>query len=313
MAEAVMTLQYEGNAVDAGTMEVRQLAPALLATGEAIRQAHALLSLEGPAPQVEVRATRPGSFVIDLIVADLPLLRRMLDVFDNQSAVAAATLATLVTTFITSLTLISRLRGRKISRSEEIEPGRIRLILQDGVIIETTPDSLALAMDALYRRSVRRVVEPAAAEGIRSLTVSANGQSETVNSADVPAFDLPPTADEYLGESVSDVVLRPVNVAFAENNKWRFSDGESTFYASIDDAEFARKVEDGSERFAKNDLLRVELRARQTRDAGGTLHTDYAVIKVNQHIPGYRGVQLALFADIGETEADRSDAPADET
>lgn len=307
-----MTLQYEGDAVDAGSMEVRQLAPALLATGEAIRQAHALLGIEGPAPQVEVRATRPGSFVIDLIVADLPLLRRMLDLFDTQSAAATANLMTLVSGFIGSMSLVKHLRGRKIDRSEEIEPGRIRLIIEDGTTIETTPDSLRLAIDAAYRRSVHRVVEPVSEEGIRSMTVSTDGQSETVSAAEVPAFDVPPSAEEYLGESISEVVLRPVNVAFAENNKWRFSDGESTFFASIEDEAFASAVEEGTESFAKNDLLRVRLRTRQTRDAGG-LKTDRAVVEVLQHIPGSRGVQLALFTDLHEAAigGDSTDTSAD--
>lgn len=297
-----MTLQYEGDALDAGTMEVRQLAPALLAAGEAIRHAHALLSMPGPAPQVEVQATRPGSFVVDLIVADLPLLRRAIDLLASTGPTAAANLTALVGAVITSFSAVKRMRGRKIAATEQIERGDIRLTLEDGTTFVTTPEALQLALDLAYRQSVRKVIEPVADdEGIRSLTISADTQSETVAVADVPAFEIPTLTVEDLGESESEVVLRPVNVAFLEGNKWRFNDGESTFHASIDDASFLRAVEEGSERFAKNDLLRVRLRTRQTRDVEGTLHTERAVTSVLQHLPAPVGIQLALFTSIEDT------------
>ena len=73
-------------------------------------------------------------------------------------------------------------------------------------------------------------------------------------------------------------------VAFTEGNKWRFSDGDATFFATIEDPDFLAAVNLGIERFAKNDMLRVRLRTKQTRDATG-LHTEHAVVAVVQHIP----------------------------
>lgn len=154
-------------------------------------------------------------------------------------------------------------------------------------------------------------MEPIAEDrGIRSLTVSTDGQSETVTASDLPAFEVPPSVEEDLGESPSVVVLRPVSVSFAEGNKWRFTDGESTFFAGIEDARFAQAVEEGSERFAKNDMLRVRLRVRQTRRADG-LHTDRAVLEVINHISGNTGVQLALFSGLGD-EADEGRGDEDQ-
>jgi hypothetical protein len=309
MAEALMTLQYEGDALDAGTMEVRQLAPALLAAGEAIRHAHALLGIPGPAPQVEVQATRPGSFVVDNIVADLPLLRRAIDLLASTGPTAAANLTGLVGAVVTSFSAVKRMRGRKIAATEQVEPGAIRLTLEDGTTFVTSPEALQLAQDLAYRRSVRKVIEPVTEDqGIRSLTVSTDTQSETVAVADVPAFEIPALIEEDLGGSESEVVLRPVNVAFTEGNKWRFNDGESTFHASIEDAGFLGAVEEGSERFAKNDLLRVRLRIRQTRDAEGTLHTERAVTSVLRHLRAPVGIQLALFTDMGDAAGGTPDS-----
>lgn len=65
-------------------------------------------------------------------------------------------------------------------------------------------------------------------------------------------------------------------------------------FAAIQDADFADGVEVGSERFAKNDLLRVRLRTRQSKVQGG-LRTERTIVEVIEHIPG--STQLDLFAD----------------
>jgi hypothetical protein len=302
MPEAIMTLQYEGDAVDAGTMDVRQLAPALIAAADAVREAHSLLSVPGPAPQVEVRATRPGSFIIDLLVAEPNLLQRAMELLNSSPVTATLDLSGLVGIVVASVGLVRRLNNRKITRTEEIRPGLIRLTLDDGTVIETPPESFQLVLDAGYRRSIRGMVEPLAGDrGVTSLTARTDDASETVTGNDLRAFEVPPAVEENLGESTSEVVLRPVAVSFAEGNKWRFHDGDSTFFAAIEDPRFAEAVELGTERFAKNDMLRVRLRTRQTRGADG-LHTERTVVEVLDHLSG--GVQLDLFADSDGSDGD---------
>jgi hypothetical protein len=300
MPEAIMTLQFEGEAVDAGTMDVRQLAPALIAAADAMREAHLILRVPGPSPQVEVRATRPGSFIVDLLVAEPSIFQRAVDLLTSGPATATANLTALVTPVVGSFGLVKRLRNRKIRSAEQITPGLIRLVLDDGTTIETPPQSFQLVLDAAYRKSLHDLVEPLRGNrGITSVVASAEGQSETVTRTDLPAFEVPPTPDEELVDSETEVVLRPVNVAFSEGNKWRFHDGENTFYASIEDPEFLQAVELGTERFAKNDMLRVLLRTRQYKVDSG-LRSERTVIRVLEHLPGAR--QLDLFA------ADEDDA-----
>ena len=281
--------------MDSGAMDVRQLAPAILATAEVVRVAHGLLNVPGPAPQVNISATRPGSFIVDLLVADANFGRQILDLLVSRPADAAINLQGLVTLVVMSVGGVRKLRNRKIARVEQPTPDLVRIILDDGTTLEIAPEVLRLTLDAEYRRALRAMTEPVRGEqGIERLTVRADSQSEAVESADSSAFDVPPSAEESLGESVTEVVLRPINVAFTEGNKWRFNDGETTFHAAIHDLGFLSRVDAGRERFAKNDMLRVRLRTRQTRDAEG-LHTERTVTDVLEHLSG--GVQLALFAD----------------
>lgn len=97
----------------------RQLAPALLATADLMREAHALLGVEGPVPQVDIQATRPGSFIIDLLVADPKLPQQVLNVLTSKGATAAVNLGSMVGFVVGSFGTVNKLRNKKITRTEE--------------------------------------------------------------------------------------------------------------------------------------------------------------------------------------------------
>jgi hypothetical protein len=282
-------------------MDVRALAPALIAAADAMREAHALLEVAGPTPRVEVRATRPGSFIIDLLVAESvdTLYQRAIAIFTSPPVLAVDDLMGLIGAVIGSVNVVKLIRNRKISQIEQQRPDDVTvIILEDGTRIEVPAPALRLIVNAEYRRALDGMVEPLRGNrGVDRLTLSNDERTETVSTADLGAFDLPAAREDDLGQEDTTVVLRPVSVAFQEGNKWRFNDGEATFYATIEDPSFLAAVDLGTERFAKNDMLRVRLRTRQRRDASG-LHVDRSVIQVIQHIPG--AVQLDLFAQDAE-------------
>lgn len=67
-------------------------------------------------------------------------------------------------------------------------------------------------------------------------------------------------------ETITDVVntmgLILEGPVFKEGNKWRFYDGQNSFYAEIEDREFLEQVNAGK-RFGKGDILRADVRIRQ--------------------------------------------------
>ena len=83
-------------------------------------------------------------------------------------------------------------------------------------------------------------------------------------------------------EQEMEILLQIEALAFREGNKWRFSDGESSFYAEIRDAEFLKRVDDG-EAFAKGDKLHVRALVRQYQ-VGEKLKREVVVLKVLKHI-----------------------------
>lgn len=305
-----MSLKYEGPAVDAGTMDARSLAGALIGAADAIRSAHTLLEMPGVPPKVEIRVARPGSFIVDLAVAGLAY-RDAMALLDSPEGTAAGVLSGLVGLVIASVPVISTMRNRKISQ-EVAAPdnsGDIVITLEDGDILTVTSSSLTLASNPAYRTALHRMVQPLASEdGINQLTLTGGNQRGSVATADLGAFEVPPARVEDRIESSSEAVLQVESVVFTAGKQWRFSDGSATFSALVEDPNFTLAVEQGLIRFAHNDLLRVDLRTTQTRDAAGKLRTERVVTRVRQHIlvpaPTSKEVQLDLFAPPEEPVTD---------
>jgi hypothetical protein len=307
-AEAVMSLQYRGAAVEAGTMDVRSVAPALIGAADAVRGAHTLLGMPGPPPRVEIRAARPGSFVIDLLVAEV-VYRDTVGLFTSPPVDALGGLTVVVSAVLATMHTVRRTKNHPISGQQPVagSPEETQITLENGEILIVTSSSLILAADADFRRALHRMVEPLAGDsGIDRLTVEAGSESETVTIPDLPAFEVTPPQVQDLGDSFSEVVLQPLSVSFAEKTKWRFTDGDITFFASIEDPNFTALIDQGIERFAKNDTLRVILRMRQTQDTSGVLHTERAVTEVKAHIrgrdPAPGAVQLDIFSALEDGE-----------
>lgn len=70
--------------------------------------------------------------------------------------------------------------------------------------------------------------------------------------------------------------------SFKDGNKWKFCDGQSSFYAEIMDVDFLKRVDSGEERFGKNDILLVEMDVIQTQSPT-CLKIEKIITKVIDH------------------------------
>lgn len=70
--------------------------------------------------------------------------------------------------------------------------------------------------------------------------------------------------------------------SFKDGNKWKFSDGQSSFHAEITDQKFLDSVDAGEERFGKNDILIVEMDVIQTQTLS-CLKVEKVITKVIDH------------------------------
>lgn len=304
MSSATFRVIYDGPALSEHQMDVRDLAPALLALGDALEHAHGVLSRDKSTVRLKVKASfTAGSFGVELELLQ-SVFEQALDMFSGRTGSAAANLVTILGfgggAVVGLVQLIQKLRGRSITKVIDLDDGRTQLHVGDE-FIEVEQDVLTLYRDWRVRKALERAIEePLQKPGIESFASTVDPQAgfSVVGKADASYFHAPPPEEEVLGDEEQIMNLQLVTVAFQEENKWRFSDGASSFYASVFDERFIERINFG-EPFSKGDVLRARVKKRQWL-AGENIRAEYQVLEVLEHRRAH--AQLSLPMDPGSTE-----------
>lgn len=294
MAETGFSVTYDGPALTDGRMEVRDLAPALLALGELFREANTIANPTQPAVTLQIRATERGSFTIELLIVQHGL-QSLIDLFSGDAADALSNLKELLLapSAVGLIWLIKRLRGRSIRRRDPQPDGTIRLVLDDETSLDVPAGTMQLHQRLTVRKLVREVLSPLDKDGVDIVQFRRDaGQEVTVEvvAGDLPSFEPREDAEQLLDSTVT-MNLEISSVAFHEGNKWRLNDGAGTFWATIADQEFLDRVDARQESFAKGDILRCRIRFEQARTSEG-LRTERTVEEVLEHIPASRPIGM---------------------
>ncbi len=292
VAEHAFSVSYDGPSIATGRIPVRDLAPALLALGDLFVDA-SVITQPGRRPvSLNIQATQEGSFIVHLVLEAESAWDNIEELFTSAGAATLVNLSSLILGATGLFAVIQRVKNRKIVSHENVAPGHVRITLEGGESFEVPAEVLGFFLNEAMRAKARKVVAPLASPGIDRIDFRSDGQPEvTIETADVPAFDVLEIEDIPLNEKETDTIAAIASVAFTEGNKWRLTDGEHTFYAAIEDESFLERINDGVEMFRKGDMLRCRMRIVQSERADG-LHTEYHVTQVIQHLP--RAVQLRL-------------------
>lgn len=296
MSKASLQIVYDGPALQTHEMEVRDLAPALLALGELFEQANATLNDGRSKVAVNVKGSfKTGCFAIDLNVTQ-SLMQQAQDLFSGNAVTAALNLIAILGLAGTStkgvFQLIRWVRNRKITNVEIMSDGVVRIYCDEDHF-ETEQEVLALFRNWKLRKAFQDVVhKPLQKPGIDYFAVrEVKGDFAAITKDEAENFVAPEQEEEFLDETDRIVNLQVVNVAFKNDNKWRFFDGASTFYANILDEKFLADVNNGDRMFANGDLLKVTLRERKTL-SGDMLKAEKEILEVLDHRRA--GIQLHL-------------------
>jgi hypothetical protein len=306
MPETEFRVKYDGPALRDGRMEVRDLAPALLALADLFREADALVNPDQPPISLHIQATDTGSFDVILALVLPDVLDQAVSFFAEDAATALVNMKELVIGSSYGLfRVIKWLRNRSVSSQERLPNGMVRLSTAEGDSIDIPSEAAQLHRNARIRRRTREVIQPLTREGIDTVDFYVERTSEVsveITDGDVDAFEPPSAEVEPVLDTETTMALAIVAPGLDEGYKWRLSDGDRpSFFASVADAAFLDRVDNG-EAFRKGDILTCSLRVVQTRTEEGGLHTEYTVTRVHEHIPRSRPIQLSL-GDVERTEA----------
>lgn len=285
------SIKYDGPALAAHQMDVRELAPALIALSSLLEEANRAIFDDSAEVRVNVHGNfKGGSFEIDLVALQ-GIKDQIISIFSGPASTAAANLLAILggIGLLGSsglIGLIKWLAGRKPS-AIRIEGDKTIFELQMSESIETFEVDLAagrLYQSRVVRQALAKVVKPLEAEGIDIFATAQNGQTQTVvNKEEAAYFAVAASDADVVSDTTSERTLLQIESAvFKDGNKWRFSDGSNSFFAEISDEEFRARIDSGEERFGKGDVLIVDLRRVQSITDNG-LKSEYFVVRVYEH------------------------------
>lgn len=300
MSHANFHIVYDGPALTGNEMDVRELAPALLALGEVLEQANATINQDKAKIALRVKASfRTGCFGIDFSVVQ-SLTDQVISLFKEKPVDSAVTLLNLLG-FTASggayglVKLVKWLKNRQIKEVILLDNGKARVVV-DGDCFETEQRTIELLRNYLLRRALEQAItKPLEHPGIDTVALT-DGQEASfvvIEKQERHYFIAPKEDEEQLVDDVSEIALQLVSVSFKGDNKWRFSTGDAPFYATISDTAFLNRVNSGMESFRAGDILIAKLRKKQYR-SGESIRSEHDVEEVMEHITGPSQLKLPL-------------------
>jgi hypothetical protein len=285
------SVKYDGPALASHQMDVRELAPALIALSALLEESNRVLYPDSAEVRVHVNGSfKGGSFGVDLVALQ-SIKDQIVSIFSGPGATAAANLFAILSGIGILgagglIGVIKWLRGRKpTSIRLEGDKTVFELRLEEEVeIFEVDLATGRLYQSRVVRQALAKVVKPLEAEGIDVFACGRDDQTETVVSKDeVDFFAMAASGADVVSDVLMESVLLQIESAvFKDGNKWRFSDGANSFFAEIADEAFRARIDSGDERFGKGDVLVVDLRRVQSITDTG-LKSEYVIERVRQH------------------------------
>lgn len=281
-------LAYSGEALTENTMDVRDLAPALIAFGELFTRANTLLNGKDISVSLKVRATQPGSFELYLLLVQGAYVTTQ---FLSSSLVTSA--ANLITLTSATFAVFRKLKGQT----------PIAIETSDGVTLEATnlklhipAEVFRLVNDNDVKKLSQAVVEPLLKKGINKMVIrDKNKELESISKEDAEGFMFSGISSSVGTENIAPkVYLRLVSPQFdIKKAKWRLDDGSGNKWYSIDDDRFIRDVKEQKVRFGMGDYLVCKVKTIQRITDEG-LEVDRAILSVIEHVKA--GEQLPFIS-----------------
>ena len=285
IAPAEFDISYHGPALADGSMNVRDLGPAMMAVGSLFESTNELLNADRAAVNINVRATSSGSFHILFEILQNSGASSVTDFLTTANQIVNLIIggATIVSgATIGLIALIKWLRGRN-PKIEQVNESLYRLTLENGESYEVPAELLTMYQNANVRNALSGMVRPVKEAGIESLEIRQSDEVvASVETHEADYFD-PPEIQELILDDTRSHVFSIVSLAFREGNKWRLTDGQLTFSVSMMDDDFQQRVDSNAVAFAKGDLLVCDMRTIQWLTHQG-IKTEYEIVKVNKHM-----------------------------
>lgn len=297
MDKFVFSIAYSGAALEDGSMDIKDFAPALLSLGDLIDEANRTINQNETKIQVRVRA----DFVKGSFDVTLEIVRSIL----QQLSIALGTEVTLSDLLsllgfvggggLSLFGLIKMVRKRKIKEAREIGNNNVSLYFTDNSeTITVNKNVYNLYINQNVQEAAEGVTKPLYRDGIDGFTVY---ESPVKDQNKAPSLSVTKEEAAYFGNPIIETSQEPellvsvtnrgayslVTVHFEEGYKWRLTNGQDKITAMLKDEEFIHEIEKNEISFSKDDILVIDYMTKQWRNPDGSLKTENEIIKVIDH------------------------------
>lgn len=254
-------------------MDVYQVSANMIAFSEFVVTAAKIAYGDKITVNAEVAGFGKGSFLTDLV---FNFANHSIPIFTSFSP------SELLAIINESFALWKHLKGSPPRSVTEGVNQSVVIENNNGQVIQIKTESFTLVMNERSAEAIGQFVKKTLSdEGIDSLEIGCgNDVVANVKQSEAGYFSLV-RPSESITDSIIQMSLIIEAPVFKDGNKWRFSDGQNSFFADIIDMDFLSAVDEG-EQFGKGDLLRVDLRIKQER-AGAKITTERFIEKVHEH------------------------------
>lgn len=279
MGRTSLQVKFDGPALVTGAMDVRDLAPALLAFADFIEHCNRELNGESASVSVHVRSDFKGaSFGIDFDLLQT-LLEQAKTLFGGNKITPAEAL---ISAAIGAIALLKSIKGRKTSYTS-LSFGRIRVSIDgDYEEIEATEESVRIIRNRSARKALEAFLKPVEKDGIDFVDIKHTSGQQRITKQDVPHLKAP-NEEQILTEHIVTMALKVLTVDFPGERSWRFTDGGEPFSAKITDGRFLDQI-DGGRRFGKGDDIIAKVKLTQKK-VGDRIKLEREVVEVLDHKP----------------------------
>ena len=302
MAGAKFQVTYDGIALEKHAMDVRDLAPALLALGDLIREANNEINIGRSKANLLVHSDfEHGCFNINFELVQ-SLYDQVKSLLDDESVKSAKDILEWIGlvggSFSGSLILYLKFRkGRQIKEITEIkDPNKTGMVSVrfegDSNHVEVHQHVYNLGENQRAKRAVAGVLSPLNVEGIDTFQSKEEGDELTVITK--------PEAEDIMascGDIDKEIVHQPQKVVAhlrvfgpvydAGAPRWRFEYGQDHIYVDISDTSIAKDTISRGGAFI-GETYKVNMEITEHETPTGKFKNEYKVLEVLDFIPAHR-------------------------
>lgn len=239
MTDTTFSIVYDGEPVAEGTIDARDLAPALLAFADLVDEAAPLIDPNLPRISVRVRPDfQTGSFEVYLELANL--YAKFVSLFSGPDAQAWSSFFQIVGLAGATgvFQLVKRSKGRKQTKITIERKETVTITFEGDDPITLDNRVWQLFQNIRARKAIEKIMSPLIERGFNLFTIRHAGKATLTVSDNEAGYFVAPSAHD--GETTSETETRMVIVSpsFNSGNKRRVSDGARTLYVAILDEAF---------------------------------------------------------------------------